>query len=125
MSTRLLGLAGLILLVSVIACAQEYRSPQWNGCIGEFYDASMYNWLAYTNSCGERLNVVFIPYHPGYGGSSMEIAPGGKGSTGFSRREVDQKGGFEVYACPSGYVPVDGQNQYVNRVNTQFRCKKQ
>jgi hypothetical protein len=34
-------------------------------------------------------------------------------------------GSFELYVCPLGYIPVDANNQYVNRINsTDFRCKK-
>lgn len=116
-------LTGLIALAGP-AMAQEYRSPEWNGCIRQYYDRSMYGWLAFENTCGERLKVVYVPYNPGHGGSLKTLAPGRHDSTGYSRQEVDAKGGFELYICPDGYVPVDANNRYINRVNTPFRCKR-
>jgi hypothetical protein len=112
------------LLLSRAAQAQEYLSPEFNQCIREFYDPAMYHWLAYENLCGHSISIVYIPYHPGYGGSLMDLGPGRHSSTGFDRREVQEKGGFELYVCPAGYSPVDAQNNYVTRVNTRFRCKK-
>jgi hypothetical protein len=113
-----------LMLLSTAAFGQEYLSPEYNNCVREFYDPAMYNWLSYENVCGHGISVVYIPYHPGYGGSQIDLGPGRHNSTGYSRSEVQQKGGFELYICPSGYVPVDANNGYVNRVNTQFRCKK-
>jgi hypothetical protein len=106
------------------ATAQTYKSPIYNSCIRQFYDPDMYNWLAFENRCSEALSVVFIPYRPGYGGGAADIRPGRKTSTGHSRSEVDDKGGFELYVCPEDYLPVDAEDRYVTRVNTPFRCKQ-
>ena len=114
----------LLVLLSTAASGQEFVSPEFNNCVREFYDPAMYNWLSYENVCGHGISVVFIPYNPGYGGSEMDLGAGRHDSTGWNRREVQEKGGFELYICPAGYVPVDANNQYVNRVNTQFRCKR-
>lgn len=103
----------------------EYRSPAYNQCIRTFYDPSMYNWYAFENTCGEALSITFIPYNPGYGGGAVDyLGPGRTTSTGNSRDEIQRKQGFELYVCPTGFMPVDGSDRYVSRVNTMFRCKR-
>jgi hypothetical protein len=114
----------LMMLLSTSAFAQAYVSPEYNNCIREFYDPAMYNWLSYENVCGHGISIVYVPYRPGYGASQMELGPGRHNSTGWSRSEVQEKGGFGLYICAAGYIPVDANSQYVNRVNTQFRCKR-
>ena len=113
-----------LLMAASLASAQTYKTPEYNNCIRQFYDPSMYNWLSYENACSEALSIVFIPFNPGYGGSAMDLAPGRHASTGYSQREVQGKGGFDLYVCPAGYIPVDGNDRYVDRVNTRFRCKQ-
>ena len=113
-----------LILIASTSSAQTYKSPQWNGCIQQFYDRDVYNWLSFRNGCSESVTVVFIPNNPGYGGSSMNLGPGRKDNTGYSRSEVNAKQGFELYVCPYGYLNVDAEDRYVNRVNTRFRCKQ-
>lgn len=127
MKKHLLGFAvfGLLSIGAQAALAQEYVRPEFNGCIRQYYDSHMYNWLAFENTCSQSLYIVFIPNSPGYGQSGMDLLPGRHGSTGYSRSEVDSKGGFELYVCPSGYVPVGPDNRYVSRVIPEFRCKRQ
>ena len=127
MKNHLLSFAlfGLLSLGAPSASAQQYVHPEFNGCIHQYYDSSLYNWLAFENTCSQSLYIVFIPNSPGYGDSAMEVRPGHHGSTGFSRSEVASKGGFELYVCPSGYLPVGPDNRYVTRVIPEFRCKRQ
>jgi len=115
--TGLLGMVGSVY-------AEQYKSPQWNHCIRQFYDPKMYNWLAFENTCGERLKILYIANNPGYGGSIMTLSPGRHDSTGYSRSEMSDKRGFELFICPADYNPVDANNRFVTRVNSQFRCKK-
>ena len=103
--------------------AQKYQSPTFNSCIRQFYDASMYNWFSYENTCSQTLSITYIANKPPYGSYSADIRPGRKTSTGWDREEVDQRGGFFVYVCPENYLPVDGQDRFVTRPNVQFRCK--
>ena len=127
MKRHLLSFAifGLLSLGARSAYAQEYVRPEFNGCIRQFYDSSMYNWLAFENVCSQSLNIVFVSNLPGHGEGAMEVAPGRHGSTGYSRSEVQNKGGFELYVCPAGYIPVGPDNRYVTRVIPEFRCKRQ
>jgi hypothetical protein len=120
------AVAGLLMLSTSAAFAQRYVSPTFNGCVHQFYDSQMYNWLAFENNCSESLNVTFVPYIAGHGGGgAMELRPGRHDSTGLSRREVGDNGGFELYVCPAGYIPVGPDDRYVTRVIPQFRCKRQ
>lgn len=107
------------------ASAAETESPRLNHCVSRVYDPAMYNWLAFENNCGgESIYIVYVPNRPGYGGSAMTVSPGRKGNTGYSRQEVNEKGGYELYICPAGFIPVDASGRYVDRVNTMFRCRR-
>lgn len=127
MKNHLFGLAvyGLLMLGATTASAQQYVTPQYNGCIRQFYDPAMYNWLAYENTCSQSLSVTFVPYQPGHGGGgAVDLGPGRHSSTGLSRREVHDNGGFELYVCPAGYIPVGPDGRYITRVIPEFRCKR-
>ena len=118
---------GLLLLGATAtgAFAQQFVRPEFNGCIRQYYDPNMYNWLAFENVCSQSLSIVYIPNSPGYGGSKMDLSPGRHSSTGFSRSEVQSKSGFELYVCPAGFIPVSMNNEYVNRVIPEFKCRRQ
>jgi hypothetical protein len=105
--------------------AAEYRSPVYNHCIREFYDPEMYNWFSFENTCGEALSVTFVAINRGFGGAVSYLGAGRKTSTGDSREQVRSKGGYELYVCPAGFLPVDGNDHYVTRPNTRFRCRQQ
>ena len=121
-----LAVYGLLMLgATATASAQQYVTPQFNGCIRQFYDPAMYNWLAYENTCSESLSVTFVPNQPGHGGGgAMDLGPGRHSSIGLSRAEVQDNGGFELYVCPVGYIPVGPNGGYVTRVIPEFRCKR-
>jgi hypothetical protein len=104
------------------AAAGRYTSPLPGNCIRQFYDTSFYGWLAFQNVCSQAIYVDYIAFNPGYGGSSVTLRPNQKSSTGWSRKEVQVKRGFQLFLCPSGYLPVDGNNRFVNKVNTPYRC---
>ena len=120
------ALLGLLSLGAQAAHAQQYVRPEFNGCIRQFYDSNMYNWLSYENTCSQSLSVVFVPNDPGHGGGgAIDIGPGRHSSTGLNSSEVRDNGGFELYVCPSGFIPVGPDNRYVTRVIPEFRCKRQ
>jgi hypothetical protein len=119
-----LGILLASLTATVALAAQRFESPTFNHCIRQFYDPSMYNWLSFENACSETLSVTYIGYDPPYSRYSADIRPGQKSSTGLNRSEVAQRGGFELYICRSGYLPVDGANNYVSRTNVPFRCRE-
>jgi hypothetical protein len=111
-------------MTTTIALAtQLYQSPTLNYCIREFFDPSLYNWLSFENSCSESLSVTYIGYNPPHARSSADIGPGRKASTGLTKNEVAERGGFELYVCRSGYLPVDAADNYVSRTNVPYRCK--
>lgn len=90
----------------------DYRSPAYNHCIRSFYDPNMYNWYSFENTCSEALSITFIPYNPGFGGGAVDyLGPGRATSTGASRDEMQRKEGFELYVCPTGFMPVDGNDR--------------
>lgn len=124
MNKHLIRTLSLGLFAVAGAFAAETESPRLNHCVSRVYDPAMYNWLAFENNCGESIHIVYVQNSPGYGGSAMTVRPGRKGNTGYSRREVDAKGGYELYVCPAGFIPVDARGRYVDRVNTLFRCRR-
>jgi hypothetical protein len=94
--------------------------------ISQFYDPSHYNWMTFENTSSQPVHVVFIPFHPGYGGGAADIGPGRKTSTGDSQREMEARGGYQLYICPAGSIPIDVETgRMVNRVNRPYRCKAQ
>jgi hypothetical protein len=107
------------------SAARSYASPVPGSCIRLFYDPSFYKWLAFQNLCSQSIYIVYIANNPGYGGSAMTLRPGQKSSTGYNAAEVQAKRGYQLFACPAGYYPVDSLNRYVSRVNTSFKCLKQ
>ena len=105
---------------------QQYAPPIDASSVRQFYDPQTYNWLSFENTSSEGISITFIPKIPGHGGSLMELRPGSHGNTGRSAKEVEATGGFELYVCPLGYIPVDANNRYVNKTNTtDFKCKRQ
>jgi hypothetical protein len=107
---------------SMEANAYRYASPLPGSCVSAFYDSSFYNWLAFRNTCNQSMYLMWIAYNPGYGGWSWTLRPNQKTSTGYSRSEWASKRGYQMFLCPAGYIPVDSRNQFVNRVNTPYRC---
>jgi hypothetical protein len=55
----------------------------------------------------------------------MNLRPGRHDSTGDSEPEVRQKGGYELYVCPAGYIAVDADDNPVERIIPAFKCKQQ
>jgi hypothetical protein len=111
----------IVLLLSGAAQAQQYATPQ-NACIREFYDPDSYNWLSYENTCDHGIYVSWVSPRPGLNGSA-DIPPGGKVSTGWSASEIRAKGGIQAYPCPSHYVPVDANGNYITQPVSGYRCK--
>jgi hypothetical protein len=105
--------------------ADTRRSPVSGSCITEFLDPKMYNWLALRNTCSESLYLMWLPKTGRGPDGAWTLSPGATTSTGYSRQEVDAKGGFQFYICPAGFVPVDSGGAYVQRLNTSYWCKKQ
>jgi hypothetical protein len=100
---------------------QQYVTPT-PGCVQGFYDPAFYNWLSYRNTCSEDLSVVWISHSPGLNGQA-DISVGGKTNTGWSAREIHDKGGLEVYACPAHYIAVDANGNYLTQPLAQYSCK--
>ena len=118
-----LSITALALTASA-ASAQRLKSPVWNGCIQQFYDREFYGSLSFRNVCSEPVTAVFIPKNPGYGAGEMDLTAGRAESTGYSRSEIIKNHGFDLYVCPFGYQPVDGNDRYIKRAGAPFRCKQ-
>jgi len=107
--------------------ASKYVAPLAASCISEFWDAKFYNWLSFQNNCGQAIHLSYTANNPNdtFGMSAADIAAGRSSNTGRSQSEVNQKGGFNLYVCPAGYVPVDpSTNQSVSGPNKTFTCKR-
>jgi hypothetical protein len=102
-------------------------TPLAASCISQFWDPKFYNWLSFQNNCGQAIHLSYTANNPSdtFGMSAADIAAGRSSNTGRSQSEVNQKGGFNLYVCPAGYVPVDpSTNQSVSGPNKTFTCKQ-
>lgn len=114
----------LLLVSKGQASAQQYEpGGYYNQCIGSFYDPDMYNWYSYRNSCSETIRVTYCARNSGGGCYAMTLRSGRKDSTGWSRDEVNRKGGFTVYACREGWYPVDVRGEPVRPGTGAYRCR--
>jgi len=110
------------------ANAQTYLAPNYNHCARPFYDPQSYNWYSVENTCSFAIKVVLVPFNSRFGSGELDLGPGRHDGNGESASEVRERGGYDLYICPAGYTPVDGNDEYigaVNRPNTQFRCKQE
>ncbi len=107
---------------SFVTSAQRHEIPPLNSCIKEFYDPEMYNYLTFKNTCSQSLTVVLIAKDGSGAGGTMELRPGGKDSVGRSAGKEPKPGSFELYVCPTGNIPVDDNDQLVNKPGSNFRC---
>lgn len=104
-------------------------APSIDGsCVHQFWDSSLYNWFAFRNDCGRPIHLTFVALSPSdhFGASAADLDAGQSSTTSWSKHEVDAKGGgFDVYVCPEGYVPVDAAtDQSIDKTNVKFVCKK-
>jgi len=98
---------------------RRYRLP----VISQFWDPKFYNWLSFQNNCGQAIQLT---YAGGISGATDDLGPGQATNTGWSKSELAQKGVFNLYVCPAGYIPVDAAtDKYVSRPNQTYRCKQQ
>lgn len=98
---------GLVVLVSMTLMASarllpaqetERRVPL-RACISKFYDRQTYGWQSLKNNCTDVTIVVTYCGQVKGGCSEHTLAPGKASSTGYSQREVAEKGEFAIYAC--------------------------
>lgn len=120
----LAALAALTVLTPRTGAAQSgHEGGLFNGCLAEFYDADMYNWYSVRNDCDETLKVYTCGILRG-GCYSFILRPGAHDSNGNSRREAAENGGFSIYACREGYLPVTAAGAIVREGNQQYRCRR-
>lgn len=105
------------------ALAQRHEIPPLNSCIREFYDPEMYNLLTYKNNCSQSLTIVFVAKDSSGASGSMDLRPGAKDSVGMFGGRASKVGGFELYVCQVGYVPVDDNDKVVKKPRSNFRCR--
>ncbi|MGB7284685.1 MAG: hypothetical protein WBE13_20630 [Candidatus Acidiferrum sp.] len=115
--------------VNVTRQDSDSYAPSIDGsCVHQFWDSTLYGWFAFRNDCGRPISVTYIAVSPEDpdGASGCDIDPGKSCNTGWSKSEVQAKGGgFDVYVCPKGYMPVDAAtDQSVDKSNVKFVCKK-
>jgi hypothetical protein len=104
--------------------AQSHQVHTLNNCISEFYDPGMYNYLTYKNNCSQSVTIVFVAKDGSGAGGTMDLRPGASDSVGtLADGVVPKVGGFQLYVCQAGYMPVDEKNKIVNKPQTIFRCQ--
>ncbi len=104
--------------------AQSHEIPALNSCIKEFYDPGMYNYLSFKNNCTQALTIVFVAKDGSGASGSMDLRPGASDSVGrLANGTVPKVGGFELYVCPVGSMPVDENKKVVTKPQTTFRCE--
>lgn len=103
---------------------QRHEIPALNSCIREFYDPEMYNYLTFKNTCSQALTVVFVPKDGSGTSGSMDLRAGAKDSVGRSASgRVPKVGGFQLYVCLLGEMPVDENGKVVSKPRSSFTCK--
>lgn len=116
--------AAMLTAVTAGSPAQTHEIPQLNSCIKEFYDPGMYNYLTFQNDCAQSLTVVFVPKDGSGPGGTLELRPGGKDSVGKLDGKKPKPGSFDLYVCPTGYVPLDEDHQVVSKPGATFKCEQ-
>ena len=106
-----------------IALAQGHQTPPLNTCIREFYDPGMYNYLTYKNNCSQSLTIVFVAKDGSGTSGTMDLRPGGQDSVGKLGGRVPKVGGFQIYVCRSGYIPVGQDGKVVKKPQANFQCQ--
>ncbi len=113
---------------SSFAQAQEgpHESPPLNSCIEQFNDPGMYNYLTFKNKCSHSLTVVLVAKDGSGDGGTLELRPGAKDSVGKMRTKGKEPkpGSFEIYACQSGYLPMDSDNRVVSKPGSSYKCQQ-
>ena len=124
-SRLFLAAAALFSTISALNIfAQSHQIHLLNSCIREFYDPGMYNYLTYKNNCSQSLTIVFVAKDGSGVSGTMDLRPGASDSVGrLAGGVVPKIGGFQLYVCPVGYLPVDEKNKVVDKPHTIFRCQ--
>jgi hypothetical protein len=105
--------------------AQSDQPRPLDKCISESYDPGMYNYLTYKNNCSQSLTIVFVAKDGSGFNGTMDLRPGASDSVGRSADGVVPKvGGFQLYVCEVGSLPVDEKNNVVSKPQTIFRCQQ-
>jgi uncharacterized protein len=102
-------------------------TPLPGTCVSRFWDPNNYNWLALQNDCGQPIYLEFIFNHT-VGWAMTGAASLGSGAhldTGRSSSDINQAGGYELYVCPGGSIPVDLNGQALQTNVSEFRCHPQ
>jgi hypothetical protein len=119
-------LAGVALFAFVLVPSAPSLATTDNihpACFGTSYDPNNFNWLSYQNQCGSY-PITITTCTPRGGCGTIENLPNGKtGSTGESKTEIDDQGGYKTFACRGGYhaVATDGVSA-VRFTTSAYRC---
>jgi hypothetical protein len=119
---RLFALMFLALVCGLFPSHAHAQMTQ-NACVQQFYNTAEFNQLSFKNVCGSSVYVVWMSLQPGLRGS-VNVRPGTSSSIGRTAKDVQLFGGITIYACFSGYTPVDAAGRMVYRPIGQFWCKR-
>ena len=79
--------------------------------------------LNIQNNCSQSLTIVFVAKDgPGTSGT-MDLRPGGQDSVGKLGGRLPKVGGFQIYVCRSGYIPVGEDGKVVKKPRANFQCQ--
>jgi hypothetical protein len=126
----LFALAALLTLIVAIGPAKaspDTPGGQFNNCTAASYGGS-YDWLQFTNNCGQATYIQWFWKNNDYSGSGGTAQSGGTVSTGMTKQEVANNGGYELYICPAGSIPVNGSGAAITNGGSnpqQYKCKHQ
>jgi hypothetical protein len=99
----------------------------FNSCTSASYGGP-YNWLQFTNNCGQATFIEWFWRSGDYIGSGATAQVGGTVSTGLTSREVSNKRGYELYICPAGSIAVDASDSTIKNGGSNpqnYKCKPQ
>jgi hypothetical protein len=86
------------------------------GCVSQFDNSQEFNWIAFRNTCSFPIR-IFFKRQDDLGSSSADLSPGGVATSGWSNREIENKGGLVFAACGRGEnaYEEDGRTWWVGR----------
>lgn len=121
MSMRTLASAFCTAAFLTASPSASFADPQID-CVDAFFDANMYGWYSFRNSCNIPVKIAYQG-HDGLMKGALTLGPGRSDSTGSSSREVASHGGVRFVACDGDETPMGSDGRYWDGTK-EFWCKK-
>jgi hypothetical protein len=94
-------------------------TPLPANCIALSNDPAQYNWISFTNKCGQSVYLTFNAVGT-FGLAAMNLASGQSATTGLANSEVPN--GFRWAVCPFGFVPWTPTSNTAWNGSSDFIC---